>query len=96
MFGQLGHFKRFASETVPYAIARYEKETLRLCSVLEHQLAHHEFMAGDYSIADIATFPWIASYDRVGLTLEEYPNLKRWLEVIQQRPAVQKGMTMSL
>jgi GSH-dependent disulfide-bond oxidoreductase len=96
MFGQLGHFKQFAPEKIPYAIERYEKETLRLYGVLDLQLINHEFIAGDYSIADIATFPWIASYDRFGLSLDNHPNLKRWFEIVQQRPAVEKGMTMSL
>lgn len=96
MFGQLGHFKQFAPEKIPYAIERYEKETLRLYGVLDLQLTQHEFIAGDYSISDIATFPWIASYDRFGLSLDNYPNLKRWFEIVQQRPAVEKGMTMSL
>jgi GSH-dependent disulfide-bond oxidoreductase len=96
MFGQLGHFKQFAPEKIPYAIERYEKETLRLYGVLDLQLTQHEFIAGDYSIADISTFPWIASYDRFGLSLDNYPNLKRWFEIVQQRPAVEKGMTMSL
>jgi GSH-dependent disulfide-bond oxidoreductase len=96
MFGQLGHFKQFATEKVPYAIARYEKETLRLYGVLDQQLGQHPFIAGDYSIADIATFPWIASYERLGLTLDEHPNLKRWVEVVQTRSAVQEGMTKRL
>lgn len=96
MFGQLLHFKEFAPEKIPYAIERYERETLRLYGVLNLQLTQHEFIAGDYSIADIATFPWIASYDRFGLSLDNHPHLKRWFEIVQQRPAVAKGMTMSL
>ena len=97
MFGQLGHFKHAAPEKIPYAIERYEKETLRLYSVLDSQLKNHEFIAGDdYSIADIATYPWIANYQRLGLTLDAHLNLKRWVELLQQRPAVQTGMTMSL
>jgi GSH-dependent disulfide-bond oxidoreductase len=96
IFGQLGHFKLHAKEKVPYAIARYEKETLRLYGVLNHQLEHHEFVAGEYSIADIATFPWIANYEQMGLSLSEYPHLNRWVEVVQGRPAVQKGMAFSL
>jgi GSH-dependent disulfide-bond oxidoreductase len=95
-FGQLGHFKLHAKEKVPYAIARYEKETLRLYGVLNHQLEHHEFIAGEYSIADVATFPWIANYEQMGLSLSEYPHLNRWVEVVQERPAVQKGMAFSL
>lgn len=94
MFGQLNHFKRFAPEKIPYAIARYEKETLRLYGVLDKQLANHEFLCGDYSIADIATYPWVATYEFQGLTLDEHPNLKRWVEALQQRPAVQRGMAV--
>jgi GSH-dependent disulfide-bond oxidoreductase len=94
MFGQLNHFKRFAPEQIPYAIDRYEKETLRLYGVLDRQLADKEFICGDYSIADIATFPWVASYEFQGLTLDEHPHLKRWFESLGQRPAVQRGMAV--
>lgn len=94
MFGQLNHFKRFAPEQIPYAIERYTKETLRLYGVLDTQLADREFLCGDYSIADIATFPWVAIYKFQGLTLDEYPNLKRWVESLQQRPAVGRGMAV--
>lgn len=94
MFGQLNHFKKFAPEKIPYAIERYEKETLRLYGVLDKQLADREFICNEYSIADIATFPWVASYEFPGLTLDNHPNLKRWFETIQQRPAVQRGMTV--
>lgn len=92
MSGQLNHFKRFAPEKIPYAIARYEKETLRLYSVLDKQLADKEFICGDYSIADIATYPWVSIYESQGLTLDNHLNLKRWVETVQQRPAVQRGM----
>lgn len=94
MFGQLNHFKRFAPEKIPYAIERYEKETLRLYSVLDAQLVKNEYICGDYSIADIATYPWVAIYEFQGLTLDPYPNLKRWVETVEQRPAVQKGMAV--
>lgn len=94
MFGQLNHFKKFAKEKIPYAIERYEKETLRLYGVLDQQLAQDEFLCGEYSIADIATFPWVAVYEFQGLTLDEHPNLKRWVEQLQQRPAVQRGMAV--
>ena len=77
---------------IPYAIERYEKETLRLYSVLERQLANQEFICSDYSIADIATYPWIASYEFQGLTLDNHPNLKRWFERLHQRPEVDRGM----
>lgn len=92
MFGQLNHFKKFASEKIPYAIERYEKETLRLYGVLDQQLAQSEFICGDYSIADVATFPWVAIYRFQGLTLDNHPHLKRWVEQVQARPAVQRGM----
>jgi GST-like protein len=94
MFGQLNHFKKFAPEKIPYAIERYEKETLRLYSVLEGQLAEREFICGDYSIADIATYPWVAIHEWQGLTLDSHPNLKRWVETVQQRPAVERGMAV--
>lgn len=94
MFGQLNHFKKFASETIPYAIERYEKETLRLYGVLDKQLAQNEFICGDYSIADVATFPWVAIYKFQGLTLDNHPNLKRWVEQVQERPTVQRGMAV--
>ncbi|MCU0546071.1 MAG: glutathione S-transferase N-terminal domain-containing protein [Oscillatoriaceae cyanobacterium Prado104] len=94
MFGQLNHFKRFAPEHIPYAIQRYEKETLRLYGVLDSQLAKSEYICGEYSIADIATYPWVAIYEFQGLTLDNHPHLKRWVETLQQRPAVQRGMAV--
>jgi GST-like protein len=94
MFGQLNHFKRFAPEQIPYAIERYSKETLRLYGVLDQQLSRYEFIAGDYSIADIATYPWVAIYEFQGLTLDEHPHLKRWVETLKQRPAVHQGMNI--
>lgn len=94
MLGQLNHFKKYAPEKIPYAIERYEKETLRIYSVLDGQLAKGEFICGEYSIADIATYPWIAIYKSQGLNLDSYPNLKRWVETMQQRPAIEKGMAV--
>ncbi len=94
MLGQYNHFNRFAPEKIDYAIARYRTETLRIFSVLDHQLGDREFICGEYSIADIATFPWIASYEFMGLTLDEHPHLKRWVETVQQRPSVQRGMAV--
>lgn len=94
MFGQLNHFRKFAPEPIPYAIARYETETLRLYSVLDTQLAAAEFVCGDYSIADMAIYPWVAIYEFQGLTLDNHPHLKRWVEAIAQRPAVQRGMAV--
>lgn len=94
MFGQLSHFRRFAPEQIPYAIDRYEKETLRLFGVLDQQLGKQEFIVGDYSIADIATYPWVAAYEYLGVTLDKHPHLKRWVETMQQRPAVERGMAV--
>jgi GSH-dependent disulfide-bond oxidoreductase len=96
MFGQLNHFKRFAPEKIPYAIARYETETLRLYSVLDKQLADREFLCTDYSIADIATYPWVAAHPFQGMTLDGHPNLKRWFEALGQRSAVEKGMAVPI
>lgn len=92
MFGQYNHFNRYAPEKIPYAIERYRKETLRLYDVLDKQLTQKEFICEDYSIADMATYPWVAAYELMGLTLDRHSNLKRWVETMQQRPAVQKGM----
>lgn len=94
MFGQLGHFRNAAPEKLPYAIDRYEKEALRLLGVMEGQLAKTPYLAGDYSIADIATFPWVAAAKTsyMGLTLEAFPQVQRWIEALKARPAVQVGM----
>ena len=94
MFGQYTHFKIHAPEQIPYAIERYKKETLRLYGVLDQQLKNQEFICGDYSIADIAIAPWISVYKLQQLTLDNHPHLKRWFEMLQQRPAVQRGLTV--
>lgn len=94
MFGQLNHFQSYAPEKIPYAIERYQKETLRIYGVLDSQLAKNEYIGGEYSIADMATYPWVAIYEFQGLTLDNHPNLKRWVEAVQQRPAVQRGMVV--
>ncbi len=95
MFGQLSHFRRAAPEPLPYAIQRYETETLRLFGVMDRQLAQQEFLAGDYSIADIATYPWVAVYEHLGVTLAPHPHLERWVETLKARPAVQRGMALA-
>ena len=94
MFGQLGHFRNSAPEEIPYAIARYEKETLRLLGVLERQLENNEFIVGDYSIADIATFPWVLTSPYLGVSVDEYINVQRWVGSMRSRGAVQKGMAI--
>ena len=92
MAGQAHHFRRFAPEQIPYAVKRYTDEVARLYRVLDHRLGETAYMAGaDYSIADIATFPWISRYEWQGQKLEDYPNLKRWYDAIWARPAVRKG-----
>ena len=87
MAGQNHHFSRYAPEKIPYAIDRYVKETNRLYGVLNKRLADRAFIAGDYSIADIAAYPWIVPHQRQGQRLEDFPHLKRWFEAIRSRPA---------
>lgn len=94
MFGQLGHFKNSAPEKIPYAINRYETETLRLFTVLDGQLETKEFIATDYSIADMAIYPWVAAYQYLGVSLNNHPHLKRWVKTMQKRPAVKRGMKL--
>ena len=92
MLGQAHHFRRFAPEQIPYAVDRYTNETARLYGVIDRQVADHEWRAADeYTIADIATFPWIARHEWQGQNLDDFPNLKRWYEANWSRPAVQKG-----
>jgi GSH-dependent disulfide-bond oxidoreductase len=88
MAGQNGHFNLYAPEKIPYAIDRYVNETNRLYGVLDKQLSKHEFVAGDYSIADMASYPWIVPWKRHGQNPDDFPNLKRWFEAIRARPAV--------
>jgi GSH-dependent disulfide-bond oxidoreductase len=91
MLGQNHHFSGYAPEKIPYAIDRYLKETERLYGVLDERLADREFVAGNYSIADIAAYPWIVPHERQGQNLDEFPNVKRWFKTIQARPAVQRA-----
>lgn len=91
MAGQNHHFANYAPEKLPYAIERYVKETSRLYAVLDKRLADREFVAGDYSIADMACYPWTEPYERQGQKLEDFPHLKRWFEAIHARPAVQRA-----
>jgi GST-like protein len=94
MFGQVHHFLRAAKEQVPYAIERYGKEKDRLYGVLDQRLGEAAYLAGEYSIADIATYPWVARYEWHQTELADYPNVKRWFEAIGDRPAVQRGMAV--
>ena len=95
MFGQAHHFRR-AQTQVEYGIKRYTTEARRLWGVLDGHLAGSEFMHGDYSIADMAIYPWTARYDWQGVALEEFPNVKRWFETVGARPAVAKAMAINL
>jgi len=92
MFGQVHHFLRAAKEPVPYAIERYTKETQRLYGVLDRRFADHEYLADEYSIADIATYPWVARFEWHRADLAAFPNVKRWFDAISARPAVRRGM----
>jgi GST-like protein len=91
MAGQNGHFSQHAPEKIPYAIDRYTRETNRLYGVLDRQLAGREYIAGAYSIADMACYPWIVPHERHGQSLEDFPNLKRWFLALRERPACQRA-----
>jgi GST-like protein len=91
MFGQANYFFRL-EEKVPYAIERYHKEALRLYGVLEKALGQNEYLAGKYSIADIATYPWVWRHEMHHVKLEEFPHVKSWYDKISERPAVKRGM----
>ena len=94
MMGQANVFFRYFPEKIQPAIDRYQKESRRLFEVLETQLARTEYIAGDYSIADIATYPWVKIHPWSGVSIEGLPNLERWLAAVAARPAVQKGLMM--
>lgn len=95
MLGQNHHFRNYVTEKIPYAINRYVKETERLYGVLDERLADREFIAGDYSIADMAAYPWIVLHERQGQNLDDFPNVKRWFETIQRRDAVQRAYALA-
>src|ERR1700736_5747744 len=95
MAGQNHHFSQYAPEKLPYAIERYVKETNRLYGVLNRRLAGRDFIAGEYSIADMASYPWIVPHKRQGQTLEDFSNLKRWFEAIRERPAVRRAYDLA-
>jgi GSH-dependent disulfide-bond oxidoreductase len=99
MAGQNGHFNHAAPEKIPYAINRYERETARLFAVLDKRLNGREFLAGagtgSYSIADIASFPWTKGYARLNQNIDDFPNLKRWIDAIAQRPATERAYALA-
>ncbi len=94
MLGQAHHFRLYAPEKLPYAVDRYTREAGRLYNVIDRRLGEAPYLAGDYSIADMAVFPWIRPYKRQGQTLDDHANLKRWFETIAARPAVQRGLAV--
>ena len=93
MFGQASHFLRYAPEKIPYAIDRYTNESRRLCRVLESRLADREFVAGEYSIADMAIFPWVHALEKV-VGLSDVPRVLAWVERLRARPAVARGLAV--
>ena len=95
LLGQAHHFRAYAPEPIPYAIDRYTNEASRLYRVLDRRLGESEYLAGgDYTIADMATFPWLRSHERQGQNLADYPNVKRWFDTIAERPAVERGVAV--
>jgi GST-like protein len=95
MSGQNNHFSQYANDKIPYAIDRYRNEVNRLYGVLNKKLAGRDFIAGDYSIADMASYPWIVPYERQGQKIEDFPNLKRWFETIKARPATERAYELA-
>jgi GSH-dependent disulfide-bond oxidoreductase len=91
MFGQAHHFLGKAPEKIPYAIDRYVKEAARICKVMEQRLGEVDYLAGDYSIADMTTYVWLRNPKNIGQKVDDYPNIKRWFEAIDIRPAVQRA-----
>ena len=94
MAGQLSHFVNYTRESVEYAHERYANEYDRLLAVMEVRLRNREFLAGDYSIADIASFPWVLPYRRLGNDLDRFPSLRRWFDALKERPAVRRGVDL--
>jgi GST-like protein len=91
MSGQNNHFSNYAVEKIPYAMDRYRNEVNRLYGVMNRRLADREYLAGPYSIADMASYPWVVPYERQGQKLEDFPHLKRWFDAIRARPAVERA-----
>ena len=92
MLGQAHHFRIYAQDKIPYAIARFTEEAKRLYGVLDRRLADHEYLADSYSIADIAALTWAKFHEKQGIDVAELPNVRRWLDALLARPAVQRGL----
>ncbi len=95
MAGQTHHFRLYAPEKVPYAIERYTNEVNRLYGVMNRRLEDRDYLAGDYSIADMACVGWVRGYERQGQNIDDFPNVKRWLETMLERPGVQRGFAVN-
>jgi len=94
MMGQASVFYRYAPKKIPYAIVRYQRESRRLMMILDERLAMREYLVDDYSIADIATFPWVRGYDWSGISIDDLCHVQRWLAVMEARSAVQRGLAV--
>ncbi|HYE51029.1 MAG TPA: glutathione S-transferase N-terminal domain-containing protein [Azospirillaceae bacterium] len=94
MFGQAGHFRFYAPEKIQYGIDRYTAEAKRLMGVAERRLIETEYLGGEYGIADMAAFPWLRLYERYGIPGDEFPNVRRWIDAVAARPAVQRGLEL--
>lgn len=95
ILGQTVFFRHYASEPVPLAIDRFTKETTRLYNVLNKQLADREYIANEYSIADMAAYPWVLQYAKQGISIDDFPHVARWLKRIENRPAVKRAYTLA-
>jgi GST-like protein len=94
MLGQAHHFRGYAPEKIPYAIDRYTNEAARLYGVMDKRLSEVDYFVGEYSIVDMAIYPWVASHERQGQKMEDFPNLRRWYEKVGGRPAVRRAMSV--
>ncbi|WP_417514693.1 glutathione S-transferase N-terminal domain-containing protein [Minwuia sp.] len=94
MFGQNGHFKLYATEDIPYAKKRYLDESNRLYGVLDRRMAGRDYVADEYSIADMALMPWFMLHRMQGIVMDDYPNVRRWYDLVKQRPAVRRGVDL--
>jgi GST-like protein len=92
MLGQNHHFRQYAPEEIPYAVNRYTNEAARLYEVMDRRLSEVEYFAGDYSIVDMAIYPWVVPHERQGQKMEDFPNLRRWYESVGARPAVRRAL----
>ncbi len=93
MLGQAHHFRKYSPEEIPYAIERYTNEAARIYGVMDRRLSENEwFAAGEYTVADVAIYPWLVSHETQGQSMKDYPNLARWFEAVGSRPAVRRGL----